>query len=259
LTALVVTLPCFAARQAAPPAELLFFALKGDIDRERVDEALSDEGARLERPPAKSSGRPQDHFVVVRAPLDVDARRLERALKKSRCKVEPLEWIRFTGRTGDEHELPTVAGLEPRDHLIGSHGDVRWYESGPDWAQFYVVKGRLEADDLRKRYETLFQPFGGAQLGVVDEQTFEWDLVTALEKRAAKKLDKELSKLAGVRDVRLDPDGKRLTVLVECYRLRRSAAPSKANSGDVRLALPVERLIAVLDEHGVEHSKSTAD
>ena len=75
---------------------LRYYCLDGEVDEERLDEALmglDDVDTLLLFGPEQHEAKPYKNFIVMETGAGVEGRDLERALKRSRCKVERLEYL----------------------------------------------------------------------------------------------------------------------------------------------------------------------
>ena len=110
-------------------------------------------------------------------------------------------------------------------------------------SQFYGPPGKLEPEDLIKRYEKLYAPYGGGTLGRVVRERFTWTLGAIPDQKQGSKLVKSARKLEGVSAVELDAD----TLTVEVYLADLSAClPGgtllRARSGPGTVVSPSQRV-----------------
>jgi len=217
-------------RPAVRPERVLrYYNLKGRLDAGDLQQAARAAGLEIVRGPLEEASRPSISVVVVSAPAAAGAREVERALKLSGIKLEPLEVFLFRGRV--ENGFPAFGGLATKlDYLLGMSGDIRWCELEGEWTQFYCVRGKLDAEELEELWGKLQRPLGDepATLGPVVQETFAWTLAREPDGGEARKLTKALGKLDGVRDVVLE--GAALTVTVELAGLA-EGGPATAFDG----------------------------
>jgi hypothetical protein len=208
---------------------LRFFSLEGELDAERLREALRDVSGEIVAGPLETACRPGKGFVAVEAPLAVAAKDVERALRKARARVEPLRWSAFTG--GDE-AAPAVPnfglGFTTRDAILGMAGELRWHACTAGRSRFWYAQGKLDAEAIADRYAKLYEPFGGADLGQVARQTLFLELDLEPEPGAARKLEAKARKLAGVIEARLA--ARRLEVTVELDGLELGAPQAQGTA-----------------------------
>jgi hypothetical protein len=135
--------------------------------------------------------------VAVRAPRNTSAKKLAAALKKGGGSAEELAATAFDGRTGKPHEFGLAgSGVTQRDFVMG--GDVVWYDAFGPWSQIYGPPGKVEAQEIAKRYAKLYEPYGGAKLGEVVSERFAWTLSAAPDDKLRAKILKALEKVRGV-------------------------------------------------------------
>jgi hypothetical protein len=191
-----------------------FFSIKGDVDQAALDTALSEARIEIVQGPQACESRPGRVFVAVHVPTEASVRDVMRVLGKGGGKAEELACVVFDGRTQADTELPSFGlGLTTRDFILGMSGEIRWYDSLEGRSQFYGPAGKLEPSDIQKRYQKLYEPFGGGTIGTLVRERFTWTLARALEERDAQKLVKQIEKLALVVSATLE--GAALTVEVE--------------------------------------------
>jgi hypothetical protein len=228
-----------ARAQEAPlaPARLAvawrYFDLEGEAKKDLVQNTVADFGtpqieARILAGPMSAASRPKSSFLAFEAPAELATKDIERAFRKIGLKAEELAWTAFRGEDGP---LPKAFGYSPRDLVVGIGGDLRWFERGSGWNRFYYLPGKLDAHDLQDQFRKLFDPLGAnPDVGEVGTDVIAWTL-PAIDAARAKRVEKALSKLAGVRRAAVDADASRLTLEVELVGLRQGA-PRKASAGD---------------------------
>lgn len=204
----------------APSAKVVrFFHLENDApELAKVNAALAELGAEIAYGPRTSTGRPGHAFFALVAPPEVSQKKLAAALKKGGGAAEPLVCIAFDGRQGDDHAFGLEGmGVTKRDFVMGMSGDIVWYDARGTWSQFYGVAGKLKAGDLADRYAKLYAPYGGAKLGRVVEERFQWKLAAAPDEKTRRRVLDALEKQKGVMGAAIEGDG--LTVSVSLERL----------------------------------------
>jgi hypothetical protein len=209
----------------APSAKVVrFFHLETDEpELSKVNAALAELGAEIAYGPRTSEGRPGHAFVALSAPPAVTPKKLAAALRKGGGSVNELACLAFDGRTGQDHDFGLSAlGVTKRDFVMGLSGDIVWYDAHGQWSQFYGPPGKLEAQELVKRYAKLYEPYGGATLGKVVKERFTWTLAAAPDEKTRARVLKTLEKTAGVEGAAIE--GNALTVTVWLDRLESCAA-----------------------------------
>ena len=210
-----------------------FFHLENDApDLAKVNEALAELGAEIAYGPRTSTGRPGHAFFALRAPPDVPAKKLAAALKKGGGAAEVLVCIAFDGREGKDHDFGLGGlGVTKRDFVMGMSGDVVWYDAAGPWSQFYGPPGELKAQELADRYAKLYAPYGGAKLGAVVKERFEWTLASAPDEKTRRRVLATLEKTPGVEGATIID--KVLTVTVWLDRLESCGVAGKiASAGE---------------------------
>jgi hypothetical protein len=203
-----------------------FFALDGDVKAESLRKAVAelstkDVESRIVGDPAVSSTHPKLHFLALETPAAVTPQDAEKALRKSNARVQSLEWTTFLGAK----EGPTpILGYSGRDCVIGMSNDMRWFDYAARQSAFYYVPGKLRAAKLEDLYRKLYQPLGGGDLGHVGRITIQWTLKLPVDDAAAKRAEKSIAKLDGVREVKLDATAGSLRASVELDGLKTSAS-----------------------------------
>jgi hypothetical protein len=223
--------------QAAPdpyPAErhatiVRFFCLEGDVKADPLKKALADlstkdAGCGFVGEPSTSSTRPDKHFFAIEAPASVPLADLIKALHKGSARVSELEWTLFRGLAAAP---PSILGFSGRDCVIGMANDVRWFAFDPDGTAFYYLPGKLGAAKLADLYRKLFQPFEAGDVGKLARDTIDWPLEPPVDGAAAKRAEKAILKIDGVREAHVDAPAHALRVVVELDVQKASAPPGR--------------------------------
>jgi hypothetical protein len=231
------------ALQHAAPAEFYpaerhattvrFFCLEGDVKADPLKKALADlstkdAGCGFVGEPMTSSTRPDKHVFAIEAPSTVAPADLNKALQKGSTRVTQLEWTLFRGLAAPP---PSILGFSGRDCVIGMANDIRWFAFDPDGTTFYYVPGKLGAVKLADLYKKLFQPFEAGDVGKLARDTIEWPLEPPVDEAAAKRAEKALLKIDGVREARVDAAAHALRVVVELDALKSSGSPDNRTHG----------------------------
>ncbi len=225
------------------------FSLPEDIKADVVRKALAelstkDAECRVLYGPVKATARPSKVFVVIEAPATVDAKDVIKALKKGVASADLVAWTCFQSadKTLGAGLDKGMAGFSPRDWVLGMSNDLRWFEAGEGFTEFFFVSGKLKADVIADRFHKLAQPFGVKDVGHVVVETFTWPIevtvgkdadkdgggkgtgekapdstgktVVAFDDAAVKKVEKALTKLSGVKSAHVDAAAHTLTVAV---------------------------------------------
>jgi hypothetical protein len=230
----------FAGLDLYPPqrskTRLLFFSLDGDIRADPVRKALAelsskDAECHVAYGPVSSAARPNKSFVAVEAPVEKSARDVQRALKHG---VPAVEELAVTCFLGEPKKLGGgTSGYSPRDWVLGMTNDLRWVESFAGFSEFFFTPGKLTADVLTDRFRKLGDPFGQGDIGKLVKDEFTWTLAGPtdghaegpLDPAAAKRAEKAIAKLEGVRDAKIDVAAKTLRVAVELDGLKIGGPP----------------------------------
>jgi hypothetical protein len=207
---------------ARPAALVRFFHVEDDApEMAKVNAALRELGAEVAYGPRTTSGWPGNCFLAVRAPQEVEPRALAAALKKGGGAAHLLECLAYDGRTGGDHDFGLGGfGVTKRDMIRGISSDVVWYEARGSWSQFYGRPGKLDAEELAKRYAKLYEPYGGAELGALARERFVWTLEAAPAEKSSQGLLAKLRKDRRIEDITLE--GTTLTVTVRLSGLEAS-------------------------------------
>lgn len=199
-------------------SEVVRFVLvkSGEPDVGAMTASLKEVGARIIYGPRTTEARPGRAFFALQAPRATKTRELERSAAKGGGAASELAVVVFEGR--DDRDLKLDVGgmsFTSRDFVLGMSGEIEWFDSAGGWSQFYGQPGKLTADELAKRYETLVEPYGGGKLGQLVRERFTWKLKSAPDARVGAKLLKEARKLSGVADAGLEGDALTVNVALE--------------------------------------------
>lgn len=202
-----------------------FFTLEGDVKPDVLRKAVSELStkaveSRIVGDPSVSSTRPGKHFIALQTPASASLQDVEKALRKSNGRVQALEWSLFRG--AKQGPAP-ILGYSGRDCVIGMSSDMRWFEFAGDVSSFFYVPGKLRAAKLADLYRKLYQPFGGGELGQVARETIQWSLKAPVDEAAARRAEKAMAKLEGVREAKIDAATGGLRLIVELDGLKHSA------------------------------------
>ncbi|MBK7874738.1 MAG: cation transporter [Planctomycetes bacterium] len=232
------------AAELYPPvrnaALLTFFSIEGKLDPEPLRKALAALGtkeveARIVYGPESTNARPGRFFLAVEAPAGVKPKELVAALKKGASVVEQEVATCFKGPVRDlpDSGAGRMAGMTARDWVLGISNDLRWADTSAGWYQFFSTPGKLDAATIADRFEKLFAPFGMRTVGTLVREGFTWNLAAPCEAATAKKLEKAMQKLPGVRLARVDADNRTLTVQFDLESLLVSgpAVPDRMLAG----------------------------
>jgi len=228
--------PTRAADALYPPvrhATVVFgFSLPDDVKADTLRKALSelstkDADCKLRYGPMKATARPSKVFVLVEAPATVDAKDVLKAVKKGSAGAEALAFTCFqsSDRTLGRGLGAGMPGMTPRDWVLGMSNDLRWCEARGGFLEFFFAPGKLTSEVIADRLTKLTQPFGIQDVGKVVEESVTWNLTGTFDAAAAKRAEKALAKLHGVREARVDAGAKTLVVRVALEDLTRGAPP----------------------------------
>jgi hypothetical protein len=209
--------------------------VKADVVRKALAE-LSTPGADcgIRYGPMSSAARPQKAFVIVEAPASVDVKDVVKALKKGASTVEPLAWTCFESadKTLGRGLGGGMPGYSPRDFILGISNDLRWVEARGGFGEFFFVPGKMDAAFIQDRFHKLAQPFGVGDVGTVVTETITWPLAAPIDPAAAKRIEKDIAKIAGVKAVKLDVEKHVLEVKVALDGLARGGPPIALPGGN---------------------------
>lgn len=212
---------------------LRYFCLEGDLKADATKKALAElstkaAACRIAAGPSTCTTRPDKHFLALETPGATPLADVMKALKKGGAKVQELEWTLF--RDADE---PTgILGFSARECVIGMASDLRWFESSEGTNTFHYVPGKLAGAKLADLYGKLYQPFDCGNPGTVVRETIEWKLAEPVDPAAAKKAEKAIAKLDGVRTAKIDAGASTLGVTIELDGLRTSGPPPAAKPNE---------------------------
>ena len=198
-----------------------------------LKDALDGLGAQVVYGPRTSEGNSGRSFFAVRLPWQVSGRELERAMRKAGGVADELAVTAFEGREGRDTAIEVGPfGFTSRDFVMGISGDIEWFDSVGGWSQFYGRPKKIEADEIAKRYEKLYAPYGGGTLGRVVEERFTWTLAAAPDEKVAKKLLKAVQKLDGVVGATLEGAALGVHVRLEDVVVAQVAGTLSASTGE---------------------------
>jgi hypothetical protein len=101
--------------------------------------------------------------------------------------------------------------------------DMRWFEYSQNTSAFFYMPGKLHAVKLEDLYRKLYQPLGGGELGQLARDTIQWSLKGSVDEAAARRAEKAIAKIDGVREAKIDAATGSLRVIVDFDGLRTSA------------------------------------
>ena len=243
----IVTLLACALASDAPvltpvrhPTCIRFYGLEGDVKPDvlrKAVSALGKEGAAADivAGPLQVSSRKRWNFVALELPSNAPAKEIQAALKKVSSKAEELAWTAFQG---EDRSLPAILGFSALECVVGMDNDMRWFDLAGGRARFFYAPGKLDAEVLRKKFGTLYQPFDAGELGELVHGPLEWKLKGPIEPAAVKAAEKALAKVPGVRKPKIDAAKLVLTAEIEHDGLRSSCGSEKAAGGAESKWLP---------------------
>lgn len=225
------------------PSSVHAFSVPDDIKADVVRKSLADLGTKesdckILYGPMKAGARPSKVFIVVEAPATVDVKDIAKALKKGTPTVETVGWTCFQSSDptmGRGLGAGGIPGMSPRDWILGMSNDLRWVEARGGFVEFFFTPGKLSADVIADRFHKLVQPFGVKDVGRVVEESFTWTLEEPVDPAAAKRVEKVLAKIPGVKDAKVDPAAKSLHMTVALEDLVRGGPPISLPGLDVAL------------------------
>jgi hypothetical protein len=244
-----------------PTAHVLFFMLEGKLEPEPLRKALAELSTKeaqckLAYGPRKAGARPGAQFVAVEAPAALGSKELSAALRKGCSAADLMACTVFRGKDagrGGDAEGSGFFGMDLRDFVLGMSGDIRWYDTQPEWRQFYFGPGKIAAKEIADRYQKLFGPVGGGQVGSVAGDELRWTLAEPLDEKAAARAAKAIGKLAGVARCALDPKTRVLELELHLENLKSSgpvlaSAQAPGDPAPVRLRFDTVPLFEILDK-----------
>jgi copper chaperone CopZ len=219
-----------AAAQALPPARhstcFRFYSLEGDVKPEVLNKAVralaaGDVEAKIVLGPTKVSSRPKEQFLALELPSKTPSKTVEAALKKVSARAEELAWTAFQG---PERSLPAILSYSPLECVVGMDNDLRWFDLAGGRARFFYAPGKLDAEKLRGKFKTLYQPFQAGELGEVVHDALEWKLAGPVDAAAAEAARKAIAKIPGVQKIRIDVESRTLAAEIDHAGLRSATA-----------------------------------
>lgn len=232
-----------------PKALVHYFTIEGDLKADPIKRALVELGtpeieARIVYGPENTVSFPRRFFVAIEAPAAVGVRELMNALRKGASKIEEAEWTCFQGKELQvpDPDMGAKYGVGMRDWIVGSSNELRWTDTVLGFHQFYYAPGKMTAAEIADKWKKLFGPFGSGEVGVVVREGFTWRLADPIDTSSAKKAEKAIGKLDGVKESHIDVAAKRLVVAFDLDGLKISGPiPAKpaglgAGAGEVKTA-----------------------
>jgi hypothetical protein len=219
-------------------ASIVFaFSLPDDLKADVVKKALAELSTKeadcgIRYGPMKATSRPNRVFVLVEAPATLTVKDVIGALKKGAKSVEQTAWTCF------QSSDPTlgrglgggIPGITPRDFLLGMSNDLRWVEAGGGISEFFFTPGKIDSAFIQDRFHKLAQPFGVKDVGGVLSETISWALDEPLDAAAAKRAEKELAKIGGVKSAKIDVEKRQLEAKICIEDQTRGALPTALGS-----------------------------
>lgn len=205
---------------------LRYFSLEGDVKPDLLRRAVaelstSEIEAKIVLGPEGVSSKPKYRFVVLELPVALSAKDVEKALRKTSPKATELAWTAFQGK---DERFPDFLGFNSRELVCGMDNDMRWFTHEGGLARFFYVPGKMNAEDLRGRFKTLYN--GGEEVGELVRERIEWKLDEPLTPAAGKAAEKALAKVPGVVKAKVDVESRTLTAEIVHDGLRATAAPA---------------------------------
>lgn len=229
-----------------------FFIMEGDLRSDGMHKVLTELSTkeaecRTVSGPTLSSVHSKQHFLALQVSEKLASKDVIKSLRKCAPSVEELQWAQFRG--AKEGPGP-IYGQSGQSLVIGMSQDMRWFEYDGGVSSFYFVSGKLDAKELRDRYRKLYQPLGGGELGELSRDEIAWTLTTPIDEAAAKRAEKAIAKLAGVREIKIEPANGAMRAVVELDKLSASAPPPATKGDETRAASIALRFNtnAILDE-----------
>jgi hypothetical protein len=216
------------------PVSMRFYIFDGDVRGDALKKAVEglanpEEPCRIVIGPTASGTRPDKQFLALEVSSRAAPKDVIQALRKANSRVQELEWTAFRGAT---EEPKAILGYGARECVIGMASEMRWFEFGGGESAFFFTPGKLDAPQIKDRYKKLYQPLGGGDLGELARFEITWHLATPLDAAAAKRAEKAIAKLPGVRSAKLDLEQGTLQFTVELDRQSTAAAAPPANEAE---------------------------
>jgi len=210
------------------PTCLRYYSLEGDVKPDLLRRAVAElsateADAKIAMGPSGVSSKPKYRFVVLEVPTGMSPKDIEKALRKTTPKVTELAWTAFQG---EDRKLPDILGYNGPECVVGMDNDMRWFTLEGGLARFFFVPGKMNAEDLRSRFKTLYKPFDAEELGELVRERIEWKLAEPLEAAAARAAERALLKLGGVVKAKVDVATRTLSVDIAHDGLRATAPPA---------------------------------
>lgn len=207
-----------------------YYSLEGDVKPDLLRRAVSELSAteaeaKIAMGPSGVSSKPKYRFVALEVPIGLPTKDIEKALRKTTPKVTELAWTAFQG---EDRKLPDILGYNGPECVVGMDNDMRWFALEGGLARFFYVPGKMNAEDLRSRFKTLYKPFNADELGELVRERIEWKLAEPLPAATAKTAEKALGKLPGVVKAKIDVATRTLSVEITHDGMQASAIQSGA-------------------------------
>jgi hypothetical protein len=195
-----------------PRTRTLSFLIEPHDEIASVVKALASLGTpdarcRVVGEPEKSPKHPKVLFLVVEAPVAIEAKEIVATLRKASRSADRLACTAFDAEPG-----MFGAGTAPRRaELLSSASEVQWASSWGRSYQIYTAPGKVRAKQLAARLAKAV----GSKTGLeVAQHSFTWKLVEPVDVEAAKRAEKLLAALPGVVSARVDVTSGLLEVKV---------------------------------------------
>lgn len=214
------------------------FLVDDDAELSVVAKALADLSApdapcRIVDTPDRSAAQPKWAFLVVEAPVDLDAKKILAAVRKGGKQTERLMATAF------DSEVTVFGGpfKTPRDALFTSSNEIRWAMAWGRSYQIYGTPGKARSDQIAAR---LGKALGTKAPPPVIEHSFTWTLVEPVDAEAAKRAEKSLLAVRGVESARIDVAKRALAVTVALEGLDVMGPPIVLTGADISKVLGAE-------------------
>lgn len=244
----------------ASDALVSFYLVKGDLDEERLGTALSDldESTFLLEGPRSHPSRPKSGWIAVEQAAHVQERDLLRAVQKGRAKVEEVRWTTVSW-TPQKPPSSKKTGGDLVKQILNLHGDMAWVDNKGSFLTFFYKGKKLDGEELVERFGKLWSDQArdpaDLELEIVSD-SIAWPLLGEVDAKAARKAEKEIAKLEGVVEVRVDPERRTLEMSVLLDGLTHSGPPGEIRGGGVgtgmRYVFDTNQVWAILTEHGID-------